>query len=323
MTINLNDEQEEECTCGNDNYKTCFCECGWLEEHGHNVPMDKGQFDLKLQFEQEARELQVNLDELDSIDSDSPAAYQLAIAHAHAATAAAAPPDDDKIFKPKPRINLSIVGNVKDSNEEELIRFLKTVSSNNIFVITREFGKTKDNEHLHFYVEKSHIQLDTIKKKLRDDSYFKKLKGKTAGGDHKYNIKTLTDKIQYYYIFKEIPKATTHEKNTKRLYFEGVTITPALVLNYQHNYEMCLQHKKLSASNKFFFWVKSKYPDRPDYYKSKEKLIDCYLDYSVETNRAVINKYDCEKMINYVIVRTDPGQLNEEFKRDLIRQDQY
>lgn len=306
----------KECTCSGDYYKTCFCDCGWYEEFKHNVPMDKGQFDLKLQFEQEVREnIDLKIEDYNSLsdedtlaDQDIPGIAQIEI---------------DQIFKPKPKINLSIVGNVKDSNEEELIRFLKTVSSNNIFVITREFGKNKDNEHLHFYVEKSHIQLDTIKKKLRDDSYFKKLKGKTAGGDHKYNIKTLTDKIQYYYIFKEIPKATTHEKNTKRLYFEGVTITPALVLIYQHNYEMCLQHKKLSASNKFFFWVKSKYPDRPDYYKSKEKLIDCYLEFSVETNRAVINKYDCEKMINYVIVRTDPGQLNEEFKRDLIRQDQY
>lgn len=227
--------------------------------------------------------------------------------------------EEETIFKPKPKINQSLVGNVKDNNREELIRFLKTVSSNGIFVITTEFGKTKENEHLHFYVERTNIQIDTIKKKLRDDQYFKKLKGKTAGGDHKYNIKTMNEKIQFYYIFKEIPKGTTYENLSKRLYFEGVTITPEMVEVYQTKYDECCQHNKLSASNKFFYWVKKKYPNKTSVYKSKEKLIDCYLDYSKETNRAVINKFDCEKLINYVILRTDPDILREEFKSYLIR----
>lgn len=227
---------------------------------------------------------------------------------------------ENSIFKPKPKVNISIVGNVKDNNEEELIRFIKSVSSNNIFVITREFGKNSENEHLHFYIEKTDIQLNTIKKKLTNDSYFKKLKGKSAGGDHKYNIKTMTEKIQFYYIFKEIPKGNTHTKNPKRLYFNEVTITPLMVEMYKKQYDELCEHKKLSASNKFFFWVKKRHPNNPSYYTDKEKLIDSYLDYSFETNRAVINKFDCEKMINYVILRTDPNQLKDEFKRYLCPQ---
>lgn len=225
---------------------------------------------------------------------------------------------ENSIFKPKPKVNQSLVGNVKDNNREELIRFIKTVSSNGIFVITTEFGKTKENEHLHFYIEKTDIQIETIKKKLRDDIYFKKLKGKTAGGDHKYNIKTMNEKIQYYYIFKEISKGVTYEKLQESLYFEGCDITLSMVEIYKNQYLECCQHNKLSASNKFFHWVKSKYPNKPSVYKSKEKLIDCYLDYSQETNRAVINKFDCEKLINYVILRTDPDILRDEFKRYLI-----
>jgi len=225
---------------------------------------------------------------------------------------------ENSIFTPKPKINQSIVGNVKDTNREELIRFLKTVSSNGIFVITTEFGKSKENEHLHFYVEKTENQVETIKKNLRNDSYFKKLKGKSAGGDHKYNIKYLDEKIQYYYIFKEIPKGVTLENIQKCLYFEGTTITPEMVQKYQTLYEEACTHKKLSASNKFFYWVKNRYPDKPKEYTQKERLIDSYLTYSQETNRAVINKFDCEKMINYVILRTDPDQLRHEFKRHLI-----
>lgn len=289
MTNEELDDLLKECTCGRDEYKTCFCTCGWLREYEEGQEV---RDDLKIEDEQE---LKVNVEELDEQTETV----------------------ENSIFKPKPKVNISLVGNVKDNNEVELIRFIKSVSSNNIFVITREFGKNSENEHLHFYIEKTDIQLNTIKKKLTNDSYFKKLKGKSAGGEHKYNIKTMTEKIQFYYIFKEIPKAITHEKNTKRLYCEGVTITPAMVDMYKKQYDECCEHKKLSASNKFFYWVKKKYPNNPNYYKDKEKLIDSYLDYSSETNRAVINKFDCEKMINYVILRNDPDQLKEEFKRYL------
>lgn len=298
-------EPEVDCTCGEEHYeeegldvpryRTYYCNCGWYDNQLEKL-------DEKI----------VNIEIEDDFDEDFEEEKIVVKINKQKETV------ENSIFTPKPKINQSIVGNVKDTNREELIRFLKTVSSNGIFVITTEFGKDKDNEHLHFYVEKTDNQVETIKKNLRNDNYFKKLKGKSAGGDHKYNIKTMNEKIQFYYIFKEIPKGVTFKKMSKYLYFEGVTITAEMVQHYQEQYDEACQHKKLSASNKFFYWVKNKYPENPKVYKSKEKLIDCYLTYSQETNRAVINKFDCEKMINYVILRTDPDILREEFKKYLI-----
>lgn len=221
----------------------------------------------------------------------------------------------DKIFKPSIKIGSSITGNVKDINIEELKRFLKKISTNETnYIITKEFGKDGNNPHLHFYIENTNLQIDTVKKKLREDPYFKKLKGKTAGGEHKYNLKYVQEKIQFYYIFKEVHL----EKMTDFVHSEGFNITEELVLQYQHMYKQCQEHKKLSASNKFFYWISNKTKDS-SVFRNRKKLIDLYLEFSVETNRAVINYHDCEKLVNFIIVRTDRKQLADAFHSRMER----
>lgn len=227
-------------------------------------------------------------------------------------------PDDaqtDKIFKPKIKIGSSITGNVKDTNVEELKRFLKKISTNNTnYIITKEFGKDGKNPHLHFYVEHTKLQIDTVKKNLREDSYFKKLKGKTTGGDHKYSLKYIKEKIQFYYIFKEV----CLEKLDDLVHFEGFSITGGLVLVYQQLFKECLELKKLSASNKFFLWLSNKKVHK-SVFENRDKLIDYYLEWSLEKNRSVINYHDCEKIVNFIIIRTDRKQLATAFKLRMQR----
>jgi len=288
-------EPENECTCSD--FRSCFCTCGWLEQYEKQNNIN---IDLKIE---DYNSLSDDCDSSDTLaDPDIPGIAQA---------------EKDKIFKPKPIIGSSLTGNVKDTNLGELKRFLKEISFNDSnFIITKEIGKNGDNPHLHFYLQTTTLQLETVKKKLRCDPYFQKLKGNTAGGDKKYNIKYIVDKIQFYYIFKEVHL----EKMADFVHFEGFTISPTLVEQYQHLYKKEQEHKKLSASNKFFYWISNRHSEGSNVFIDKKKLVSEYLTYSKETNRAVINFFDCEKMVNYIILRTDPNQLREEFIARLCKE---
>lgn len=224
----------------------------------------------------------------------------------------------DKIFKPKPKLGSSITGNVKDFNVEELKRFLKRISTNDTnFIITKEYGKDGKNPHLHFYIEHTTLQIDTVRKNLRTDPYFKKLKGKTAGGDHKYNMKYIQEMIQFYYIFKEVPL----QKIDENVISEGFQISRELVEEYQRMYIRCLEHKKLSASNKFFFWLTAKKLSH-SVLRDRKKLMRQFLNYTIEKNLSIINYGTQDKFINYVLARTNREDIERAWD-DRIDRDYY
>jgi len=290
--------------------------------HDEIDPGEHGHPDLRLQFVQEVREIEIKpnidlkIEDYNSLSDDDDSSDTLAVQD----IPGVAQTEKDSIFKPKPKIGCSITGNVKDTNLEELIRFLKEISSNDTqFIITKEKGINADNPHLHFYVQETTLQLETVKKKLRCDPYFKKLKGTTAGGDHKYNIKYIVEKIQFYYIFKEV----CLQNISDFMYSEGFCISPTLVEQYQCLYKKEQEHKKLCASNKFYYWVSNRHSKGSNVFIDKRKLVKEYLTFSRETNRATITYFDCEKMVNYIILRTDEKQLEDEFVARMCKDRQY
>lgn len=204
-------------------------------------------------------------------------------------------------IKPKVILNESITGNVrlKHIQATNFITFLTSQSEKN-FIVT-ETGKD-NKEHLHFFIESLNIKLETFKKNLR--TKFPELKSNIKGGAHKYNVKYIKEKIQYYYLFKESNE--THFQFLSNYY----NISLKYIEKKQKKYLKLSHINSLGAAGKFYQYC----IENNICLTSTKSLITAYIKYSVTKNRKLITSFDCEKHINYILARESPTILIENWK---------
>ncbi len=186
----------------------------------------------------------------------------------------------------------NIVGNVKLPHSEVQLFWDFLVQFNAPFILSLEKGKSGTNEHIHFALEKCLVKPESIKQYIRKE--FPQLKKSIQGGEKRYNCKQLKKPYQIYYLFKE-------EKLDIRTYKCTVDIQ-----EYTTEYKSQNELIKTTSSNKFFLYCKGQATD-------VSNLIRLYLSFSLANDKAVINKFDCEKHINYVLLRSNSELLYNKF----------
>lgn len=213
----------------------------------------------------------------------------------------------------EPVINeYTYVGNFNPFPHDRISEVEEFFKNNTLeYIITKEIGtkkKGKENEHLHFYLKlKQNLsegkKRQTFMRKITDR--FPELKRIGKGGENKKHLSQITEITQFYYIFKDcsddnLPIHSTHLQIDWKA--------------HKHSYETL---EKVSGS-KFYKWlISKKIPS--DTLGQKHQLIEKYIDWSIDTKRAIITSSDCEKNINYIIARTNKSYLIKEFMSKICR----
>lgn len=219
-----------------------------------------------------------------------------------------------KMFAPKITPNEDYVGNIKASSLsiefKQLKAFLKQYFTN--YIITIESINT-DKEHCHFWANKIKLKPNennrtTLANYFRRDLPSLKRDGK--GGKNQYNLKIMTEKYQFYYIFKET------EYDTRWLKVSGYNITPKLLQQYKKNYQTINQAKKGGKAGEFYLYCINKYGSNSQLLKKRSLIIEAYMDWCKQSYTCpTINL--CDRYVNGVLLKTDPDKLTQNFK-DII-----
>jgi len=235
-------------------------------------------------------------------------------------------PDCSNLFEGYPLDDFAknaIVGNLKlpHSKAPEAFEFLKKRTAGQV-ILTLEFGKNEENEHLHFAINESKINNDSLKTYIRKE--YPELVNNKIGGVKNYAASLCKSVFQVYYIFKE---EISYFSNIKTLqdckkqhmdYYASIYRTQKEVFSkcpagrfyqwlIQDNYVAMQNIKKKSSRN---LLVRS---------NIRTDLIPLVTKYALETDNPNPGSPYFIKLINYSHLRIDESSFNDYMETKLIR----
>lgn len=217
-----------------------------------------------------------------------------------------------KLVKPKQG---SYVGNFK-LKHKYANQLLEYFDSKGIMIILTLEGDNSD-EHIHCYIPELTLQVDTIKKQLREK--FPDLKRPTIidkdgkkkkGGAVLTCLKRLKENLQYYYIYKEY----NPEKEQFYLSNYATPYSHKTLKSLKKKYDLYKEAKCSGKKGKFLYWLLQS----NRMIKDPVELGLLHLVYQREVGETYITVNNTIATVNYVLMRTYPQQLQEHF-RDFLQ----
>lgn len=235
-------------------------------------------------------------------------------------------PDCSNIFEGYPLDDFAknaIVGNLKlpHSKAPEAFEFLKKRTAGQV-ILTLEFGKDDENEHLHFAIDEAKINNDSLKTYIRKE--YPELVNNKKGGVKNYAASQCKSVFQVYYIFKE-----------EISYFSNIKFLQQWKKQHMEYYASIYRSQKEAFSKcpagRFYQWlIQDNYVDMENIKKKSSRnllmgsnirtdMIHLVTKYALETDNPNPGSPYFIKLINYAHLRIDEVSFNSYIENKLIR----